>query len=107
MRMAGLSTGGLGNPTRGTLSGCCRRWRYITGSGPSPFTWDDVSYRLAELLELPHVEVRVTGTPTYYEFDLGKAQRDLGFSPSCDIVKMMVDALNYGRGEDIGVLPHG
>ena len=76
-------------------------------AGPAPFTWDDVSYRLAELLELPHVEVRVAGTPTYYEFDLGKAQRDLGFSPSCDIVKMIVDALNYGRGEDIGVLPHG
>jgi len=51
--------------------------------------------------------VRVAGTPTYYEFDLSKAQRDLGFSPSCDIVKMIVDALNYGRGEEIGVLPHG
>ena len=76
-------------------------------AGPAPFNWEDVSYRLAALLGLPHVEARVTSTPTYYEFDLGKAQRDLSFSPSCDIVTMIIDALNYGRGEDIGVLPHG
>ena len=76
-------------------------------AGPHPFTWDEVSYRLAEILKMPHVEAQVGGTPTFYEFDLSKAERDIGFSPSCDIVKMIVDALNYQRGEDIGVLAHG
>ncbi|MEE3258635.1 MAG: NAD(P)-dependent oxidoreductase [Candidatus Latescibacterota bacterium] len=76
-------------------------------AGPHPFTWDEVSYRLAEILKIPHVEAQVGGTPTFYEFDLSKAERDIGFSPSCDIVKMIVDALNYQRGEDIGVLAHG
>ena len=76
-------------------------------AGPRPFTWDEVSYRLAELRKIPHVEARVVGMPTFYEFDLGKAEKYIGFSPSYDIVRMMVDALNYERGEDIGVLPHG
>ena len=60
-----------------------------------------------EILKIPHVEAQVGGTPTFYEFDLSKAERYIGFSPSCDIVKMIVDALNYQRGEDIGVLAHG
>ena len=76
-------------------------------AGPRPFTWDEVSYRLAELRDMPHVEAAVKATPTFYEFNLRKAEEYLGFSPSCDIVRMMVDALNYQRGEDIGVLPHG
>ena len=76
-------------------------------AGPSPFTWDEVSYRLAELRHMPHVEATVKATPTFYEFNLRKAEEYLGFSPSYDIVRMMVDALNYQRGEDIGVLPHG
>ena len=76
-------------------------------AGPRPFTWDQVSYRLAELLKIPHVEARVGGVPTFYEFDLSKAEQYIGFSPSYDVVQMIVDALNYERGEDIGVLPHG
>ena len=76
-------------------------------AGPRAFTWDEVSYRLAELRDMPHVEAAVKATPTFYEFNLRKAEEYLGFSPSCDIVRMIVDALNYQRGEDIGVLPHG
>jgi UDP-glucose 4-epimerase len=76
-------------------------------AGPRPFTWDEVTFRLAELLRLPHLEVQVKGVPTHYEFDLSKAHGYLGFSPECDIVRMIVDALSFQRGENIGVLPHG
>ncbi len=76
-------------------------------AGPRPFTWDEVSYRLAELRGIPHVEAAVQATPTFYEFNLHKAEEYLGFSPSYDIVRMMADALDYQRGEDHGVLPHG
>ena len=76
-------------------------------AGPRAFTWDEVSYRLAELLKIPHVEAEVAGTPTFYEFDLSKAEKYIGFSPNYDIVRMIVDALSYERGEDVGVLPHG
>ena len=76
-------------------------------AGPRAFTWDEVSCRLAELLKIPHVEAEVAGTPTFYEFDLSKAEKYIGFDPNYDIVRMIVDALSYERGEDVGVLPHG
>ncbi|MBN98069.1 MAG: hypothetical protein CME16_02295, partial [Gemmatimonadetes bacterium] len=76
-------------------------------AGPRPFTWDEAVYRLAEILDLPLVDIQVSGTPTFYEFDLSKAQTALGFQPSCDIVRMIVDALSFRRGEDIGVLLTG
>jgi nucleoside-diphosphate-sugar epimerase len=76
-------------------------------AGPRPFTWDEVSYRLVELLKIPHVEAEVGGSPTFYEFDLSKAQQYIGFSPIYDVVRMIVDAMSYERGEDVGVLPHG
>ena len=76
-------------------------------AGPRPFTWDEAIYRLAEILQLPLVEVQVQGTPTFYEYDLSKAQALLGFQPSYDIVRMIVDALSFQRGEDIGVLLTG
>lgn len=76
-------------------------------AGPRPFTWDEVSYRLAELRDISHVEAAVQATPTFYEFNLRKAEDYLGFSPRYDVVRMIVDALSYQRGEDLGVLPHG
>jgi nucleoside-diphosphate-sugar epimerase len=74
-------------------------------AGPAPFTWDEAIYRLSELLQIPFVEARPGGTPTFYEFDLDKARRHLGFHPEYDVVRMMVDAMNHRRGEPIGVLP--
>jgi nucleoside-diphosphate-sugar epimerase len=74
-------------------------------AGPAPFTWDEAVYRLSELLQIPFVEVRPGGTPTFYEFDIDKARRHLGFQPEYDVVRMIVDALNHRRGEPIGVLP--
>ena len=74
-------------------------------AGPTPFTWDEAVYRLAEIRRILPLEVQVGGTPTYYEFDLSKARQLIGFEPQFDIVRMIVDALSYERGEDIGVLP--
>ena len=76
-------------------------------AGPRPFTWDEAAYRLAELLNLPVVEASVQGVPTHYEFDLSKAQREIGFAPRYDIVQMISDAMRYRDGDDLGVLPHG
>ena len=76
-------------------------------AGPRAFTWDEAVYRLSEILQIPFVEARVQGVPTFYEFDISKAYRLLGFHPSYDIVRMIVDALSFQRGEDISVLPTG
>lgn len=74
-------------------------------AGPKAFTWDEAVLRLSEILQMPFVEATSTGTPTHYEFDTSKAETQIGFQPSYDIVRMIVDALNFQRGEDIGVLP--
>lgn len=74
-------------------------------AGPRPFAWDEAVPLLAELLELPVVEVQSDGVPTFYEFDISKARRLLGFAPSCTIDRMFEDAHHFRRGQDIGVVP--
>ena len=76
-------------------------------AGPRPFTGNEVSYRLVELLKIPHVEAQAGGSPTYYEFDSSKAQQYIGFGLNYDVVRMIVDAMSYEIGEDVGLLPHG
>ena len=46
-------------------------------------------------------------SPTFYEFDLSKPRRLIGFTPTVDIFQMIDDALAFRRGENIGVLPTG
>ena len=43
-------------------------------AGPRPFTGNEVSYRLVELLKILHVEAQAGGSPTFYGFDSSKAQ---------------------------------
>lgn len=74
-------------------------------AGPEPFTWADAVPYLSERLGIPYVETVLKGDPTFYEFDLSRARRLLGFKPVYDIRRMIDDALAYRRGEDIGVLP--
>ncbi|MEE2659936.1 MAG: NAD(P)-dependent oxidoreductase [Candidatus Latescibacterota bacterium] len=74
-------------------------------AGPRPFGWDEAVPRLSALLDIPFVEADPGGVPTRYEFDLSKSQRDLGFQPEFDVVRMIVDGLSYRRGEDVGILP--
>ena len=73
--------------------------------GPEAFTWDRAVPHLSERLRIPYIEASVQGTPTFYEFDLSKARRLLGFRPQYDIIRMIDDALAFRRGEDIGILP--
>ena len=74
-------------------------------AGPRAFTWDEVIYRLTEVLGIPFVEACPGGVPTHYEFDLTRSMRELGFQPQYDIVRMIVDALSHRRGEPVGILP--
>ena len=76
-------------------------------AGPRPFARNEVSYRLVELLKIPHVEAQAGGSPTFYGFDSSKAQQYIGFGPNYDVVRMIVDAMSYEIGEDVGLLPHG
>jgi len=76
-------------------------------AGPSAFTWDEAVARLAEIRSLKVVEMEVGGVPTYYEFSIEKAERELSFKPEYDIIRMIDDALSFQRGNTLGVLPHG
>ncbi|MBI2505296.1 MAG: NAD(P)-dependent oxidoreductase [Candidatus Latescibacteria bacterium] len=74
-------------------------------AGPRPFTWDEAVGQLGVALGIPVVEVQLSGVPTYYEFDLSKARRLLGFNPQFEVGRMIADALRFRRGEDLGLLP--
>lgn len=74
-------------------------------AGPGPFTWDEAVAQLGEALGIPVVEAQVGGVPTFYEFDLTKARRLLGFNPQFDVGRMIADALRFRRGEATGLLP--
>lgn len=76
-------------------------------AGPRPFTWEEAVPHLSRVLGIPFVEATSRGVPTFYEYDLSKAQRLLGFAPRCDIARMIEDAAAYRAGTDIGVLPTG
>ena len=74
-------------------------------AGPAPFTWDEAVPYLSERLDVPCIEAVPRGDPTFYEFDLSRARKLLGFNPRYDIRKMIDDAMAYRHGDDIGVLP--
>jgi UDP-glucose 4-epimerase len=74
-------------------------------AGPAPFTWEEAIPYLAERLNIPYVDARSNGVPTYYEYNLDKARRLIDFRPQFDIFRMIDDALAFAHGEEIGVLP--
>ena len=74
-------------------------------AGPRPFTWDEAIPHLSRLLDIPHIEAVPQGPPTFYEFDLSKPRRLIGFNPRYDIIRMIDDAIAFRRGEQIDVLP--
>ena len=73
-------------------------------AGPAPFAWDEAVPYLSERLDVPYIEAVPRGDPTFYEFDLSRARKLLGFNPRYTIREMIDDALAYRRGEDVGVL---
>lgn len=62
-------------------------------AAPRAFGWDEAVPYLGRKLDLPWAPVDLVGlTPTYYEFDLGRARTLLGFEPAYDILRMIDEA---------------
>ena len=74
--------------------------------GPGAFAWDVAVPHLAKRLGVGYADVVLDGTPTYYEYDLSKARRLLGFEPQYDICRMIDDALAFRSGKDVGMVPN-
>lgn len=75
-------------------------------AAPAPFTWDATVPYLAGKLDLPYVTMNLAGTtPTYYEFDLTKLMRVVGYTPQYDMVRMIEEAVAMRGGAALGVIP--
>jgi UDP-glucose 4-epimerase len=75
-------------------------------AAPRAFTWEEAIPYLAEKLDLPWVEVNLAGhAPTFYEFDLSKGRKLLGYEPSYDIFRMIDEGLAVRSGMAVGVVP--
>lgn len=75
-------------------------------AAPRPFTWEEAIPYLAEKLDLPYVDVRLTGyVPTHYAFDMSKGARLIDYQPSYDIFRMIDEGLALRRGEALDVVP--
>ncbi|MCY3761729.1 MAG: hypothetical protein OXH50_10810 [Gemmatimonadetes bacterium] len=60
---------------------------------------------LAERYGMEYLEAKVP-TPNYFDLDLGKINRLLGFEPKHDLLSLVETAENLQR-EDAGVIPTG
>jgi len=75
-------------------------------AAPAAFTWEEAIPYLAKKLNLPWVEAKLAGaTPTFYEFDLSKGRRLLGYEPSYDIFRMIDEGLAIRSGMAVAVVP--
>ena len=75
-------------------------------AAPRPYTWEEAVPYLAEKLGLPWVDVNLAGhAPTFYEFDLSKGRKLLGYAPSYDIFRMIDEGLALRAGMAVGVVP--
>jgi UDP-glucose 4-epimerase len=75
-------------------------------AAPRPFTWEEAIPYLAKKLHLPWVEVNLAGhAPTFYEFDLSKGRKLLGYEPSYDIFRMIDEGLAMRAGQSVSVVP--
>ncbi len=75
-------------------------------AAPHAFTWEEAVPYLAEKLGLPWVEVNLAGhTPTFYEFDVSKGRKLLGYETSYDIFRMIDEGLAMRAGMAVGVVP--
>ena len=75
-------------------------------AGPEPFTWEETVPYLAEKLGVDYVDVRLAeNTPTYYEFDLSKGKRLIGYQPQFDMFKMIDSAIAFREGNAPDVIP--
>ncbi|MCZ6676599.1 MAG: NAD(P)-dependent oxidoreductase [Candidatus Poribacteria bacterium] len=75
-------------------------------AAPKPFTWEETIPYLADKLGMDYVDVRLQdNTPTYYEFDLSKGARLIGYAPQFDIFKMIDSAIAFREGNATDVIP--
>jgi UDP-glucose 4-epimerase len=73
---------------------------------PKAFTWEEAIPYLAEKLNLPWGDVKLAGhVPTYYEFDLSKGRKLLGYAPTYDIFRMIDEGIALRSGLEVGVVP--
>ena len=75
-------------------------------AAPEPFTWAETIPYLAQKLDAPYIELRLSGnTPTFYEFDLTKGRQRFGYAPQWDIFRMIDDAAAMRDGAVGAVIP--
>ena len=75
-------------------------------SGAAIFDWGELVPRLAERYRLPVVEARLPYA-NYYEIDLGRIEKLLGFRPRHDFDSILATAEAIRRGETTDVVPGG
>lgn len=74
--------------------------------GAVAFDWGEAIPFLAERYGMEYVEAKVP-VPNYFDLDLGKINRLLGFEPKHDLLSLVETAEALQRGEDAGVIPTG
>ena len=75
-------------------------------SSPAIFDWGELVPRLAQRYGLPIVEARLPFN-NYFELDLSKIKRLLGFQPQHDFDSILATAEAIKRGESTDVIPTG
>jgi dTDP-L-rhamnose 4-epimerase len=75
-------------------------------AGAALFDWAETVDFLAGRYGLGTVEARLP-YPNYFELDLAKIQKLLGYRPEHDLVSILDTAEAMRRGEDTGVIPTG
>jgi len=76
----------------------------FTCAGPRPTNFEEAVKHKCEKTGAKYEEVK---TPVSWQLimDISKAKRMLGYDPQYDALRMIDDAVAYGEGKDIGVIP--
>jgi nucleoside-diphosphate-sugar epimerase len=78
----------------------------FTLAGAALFDWGEIVPYLSERYQAPYVEARIP-PPNYFEFDLSKIKRLLGYQPRHDFHSILATAEAIRRGEETDVIPTG
>ena len=78
----------------------------FTLGGKAIFDYEEIVPYLCRRYHLEAVEVQMPAG-TYFEFNLGKIRRLLGFEPQHDLASILDAAEAMQRGEDVGIIPTG
>lgn len=70
------------------------------------FDWGELVPYVAERYGVPYVEARIP-PPNYFEFDLSKIKRLLGYQPQHDFHSILATAEAFRRGEETAIIPTG